>query len=839
MSAVLMGPAARVERAAREHPDAIALSSPDGHVSYEQLWLRALALAARLHEAGVDRCDPVALCLPRSIELIVGALGVLVAGGCYVAMDPDYPDERLRFMMADSGARIVVAKADTGARIRASRTVEPMQSTASGLAAPVTVEAADPAYIVYTSGSTGRPKGVIIEHAGLGNLVDWHEKEFGISQSDRTALISSPGFDAGVWEIWPCLAAGASLHVPPAEVRTDPIALRDWLLSERITTTFVPTPLCEAVIALDWPDTAPLRVMLTGGDMLHRRPRAGLPFQLVNNYGVSEATVVSTSGTVTPSDAAGGFDDLPTLGSAIPGVTLTVVDPDGRPVPPDTAGELIIGGVSVGRRYVGHPDLNRAKFSVDAAGCRHYRTGDLVRLRADGQLVYLGRLDEQVQIRGLRIELGEIVALLDQHPMVCASTVVAVGNNGDRRLCAYVVGAAGRQPATAELRDFLSQRLPEYMVPSAFVHLDAFPMTASGKLDKAALTAPSPPGAGHPGDQRPRDNMERRVAELWAKMLGEPVTDVNTDFFHIGGHSLLAQRLLSEIQRTFGVQLPLAAFLDSGRTVAGLAGLLSAGSPSRTGEVTSVRPLHFVFPDDSTAMSLRHLTAQWGTAQPIHALIPEQPGGRFDRTVTIEQHASKALSTIRNRQPEGPLALAGHSIGGLVAYEIARQAVDSGQQVEWLGILDTEAPSLAQLLQEQATLRWRLRRLRQQPARERWVKYAEVALRVLRHGPGAFWTADEFDYPGATAIACSYQQPGHKVPVHLFVSEASASFMKADLLGWDEFQDGELAVHRLRTGNRALLDLPEVQRLAQIMLESLDRARALTRAGRPVGTCID
>ena len=349
MSAVLMGPVAQVERATREHPDAIALTSPDGHLSYEQLWLRALALAERLIEVGVGPGDPVALCLPRSIELIVGALGVLAAGGCYVAMDPDYPDERLRFMMDDSGARVVVAKADAAARIRASHTVEPMQSAVSALAAPVAVGAGDPAYIVYTSGSTGRPKGVIIEHAGLGNLVDWHEKTFGITESDRTALISSPGFDAAVWEIWPCLAAGASLHVPPAEARTDPIALRDWLLSERITTTFVPTPLCEAVIALDWPDTAPLRVMLTGGDVLHRRPRAGLPFQLVNNYGVSEATVVSTSGTVTPADAAGGCADLPTLGSAISGVTLTVVDPDGRPVPPDTAGELVIGGVSVGR----------------------------------------------------------------------------------------------------------------------------------------------------------------------------------------------------------------------------------------------------------------------------------------------------------------------------------------------------------------------------------------------------------------------------------------------------------------------------------------------------------
>jgi amino acid adenylation domain-containing protein len=836
MSAVSMGVVSRVETVAREHPDANAVTSADGSLSYRQLWLRALTLAGHLGEAGVRRGDPVALCLPRSIELIVGALGILAAGGCYVPMDPDYPDERRRFMLADSGAQVVVAGVDRVARIGAARAIAPMQSAGPALAAPVTIEAGDPAYVVYTSGSTGRPKGVIIEHAGLCNLVDWHEKAFDITESDRTALISSPGFDAAVWEIWPCLAAGASLHVPPERVKTDPIALRDWLLTECITTTFVPTPLCEAVMALDWPDTAPLRVMLTGGDVLHRRPRAGLPFRLVNNYGVSEATVVSTSGTVMPADAAGGCTDLPTLGSAIPGVGLTVVDPDGRPVPPDTAGELVISGVSVGRGYVDHPDLNRAKFSVDAAGCRRYRTGDLVRLRADSQLVYLGRLDEQVQIRGLRIELGEIVAVLDEHPAVSASTVVAVGTNGDQRLCAYVVGAVERQPATAELREHLSHRLPEYMVPNTFVYLAALPVTVSGKLDRAALPAPSPLGAGRPRDQRPRNNTERRIAELWAEMLGMPVTDVNTDFFEAGGHSLSAQRLITEIQRTFGVQLALADFLDSGRTVAGLAELLSGERTSRSGELTCVPPLHFIFADHPSSMSRRHFTELWGVVQPFHAVIPEQPGGRFDRSVTIEQHASKALSTIRNRQPEGPLALAGHSIGGLLAYEIARQAVDSGRQVEWLGILDAEAPSMAQLLQEQVTLRWRLRRLRQQPARERWAKYAEVALRVLRHGPGAFWAADEFDYPGATALACSYQQPGHQVPVDLFVSEASASFMEADLLGWDEYHDGELTVHRLKTGHRVLLELPDVLRLAQLMLESLDSARALTQSKRPLAS---
>ena len=223
-----------------------------------------------------------------------------------MALDPAYPDERLKFMVTESGAQIVVAEADTAARIDAPHAIAPMQPAGSVPASLRSPSPSDPAYIVYTSGSTGRPKGVLIEHHSLGNLVDWHEKAFEFTQSDRSALISSPGFDAAVWEIWPCLAVGAPpTHIPPDRVKTDPAALRDWLLAECITTTFVPTALCEELVALDWPATAALRVMLTGGDTLHRRPRAGLPFRVVNNYGVSEATVVSTSGIVMPADEAG------------------------------------------------------------------------------------------------------------------------------------------------------------------------------------------------------------------------------------------------------------------------------------------------------------------------------------------------------------------------------------------------------------------------------------------------------------------------------------------------------------------------------------------------------
>jgi amino acid adenylation domain-containing protein len=563
MSAISIDVVTRVERVARERSDAHALTSSDGDLSYGQLWSQALALAGRLHEQGVRPGDPVALCLPRSSELVVGALGILAAGGCYVALDPAYPDERLRFMVTESGAQIVVAEPDTVARIDAPQAVAPAQPAGSAPAALRSPSPSDPAYIVYTSGSTGRPKGVLIEHRSLGNLVDWHEQEFEFTQSDRSALISSPGFDAAVWEIWPCLAMGASLIIPPDWVKTDPVALRDWLLAERITVTFVPTALCEELMTLDWPGAAALRLMLTGGDVLHRRPRAGLPFRVVNNYGVSEATVVSTSGTVLPADPAGECADLPTLGSAITGVTLTVVDRKGQPVPADTEGELIIGGASVGRGYVGHPVHNQARFFLDAAGFHHYRTGDLVRLQSGGQLVYLGRIDEQVNIRGLRIELGEIAAVLDQHPKVRASSVVAVGNNGSQRLRAFIVGTAGRPPATAELREFLSKRLPSHMIPSDCTLLDELPMNAHGKVDRRLLRDSGSDIAGRGDLSPPRNDFEGILAGIVAERLWLPAIGIDEDFFALGGHSMLGAQLSVRIGERFGIEVPLRSVFEN------------------------------------------------------------------------------------------------------------------------------------------------------------------------------------------------------------------------------------------------------------------------------------
>jgi thioesterase domain-containing protein/acyl carrier protein len=549
-----------------------------------------------------------------------------------------------------------------------------------------------------------------------------------------------------------------------------------------------------------------------------------------NGYGPTEAT----AGTSVVRLAHG---DTITVGRPFANTRVYITDARGRLLPVGVPGEITIGGAGVARGYLNRPDEQALRFGDDPfrAGGRIYRTGDRGRFLPDGRIQHLGRCDGQIKIRGFRIEPDEIQSTLCEHPSVGSCAVVArEAPNGEQQLVAYIVDEPGC-PTEAEARDWLRRRLPEYMVPSAFMHLSALPTTTSGKLDKRALPAPWARGTGSGGATPPRNDTERRIAALWAGLLAVPVIDVSSDFFDMGGHSLLAARLISDVEQAFGVEVPLSRFVTSGRTIAELASLLDAGNLSGTDEVTTEPPLHLIFSDRNSAMSLRHFMAQWGAAQPVHPLIPDQPGGRFDRAVSIEELAGHILSDIRKRQPNGPLTLAGFSIGGLLAYEVARQAVDTGQQVDWLSILDAPAPSMAQLMRAQLTLRWRIRRLHKRPARERWVKYLEVALRLLRSGE--LWPPQEFDYRGANEIACRYRQPGHKVPMHLFVTEGSAVDAEADLLGWDEFHDGPLTVHRLAADHATMLELPVVDEVARITLKSLRIARALASAAPLSDSC--
>ncbi len=556
---------ASLEVQARRRPRALALSAPGRRLTFGELDAHAEAFAAELVRAGVGSDVPVAIALSRPLERVVAYLAAWKAGAAYVPLDPESPASRLAFIVRDCAAPLVVAEEAASWPELDARILPLRLDRRAPRAAPLRQADADLsrlAYVIYTSGSTGLPKGVEVEHGSLANLSAWHRRAFAVGPADRASRIANPAFDAAVWELWPALAAGASVHFPDDAVRRDPAALRDWILAERITVAFAPTPVAERALALDWPGDAPLRILLTGGDVLHRRPSAGLPFRLVNNYGPTEGTVVATSGFVAPS--APGESALPSIGKAIDGVEAFVLDERGSAVTDGEPGELCLAGAGLARGYVGGSVRHPGGFAAHPlrAGDRMYRTGDRVRRRADGRLEFLGRLDAQVKVRGFRVEPAEIEASLESHPDVRSSLALArTEADGDVRVVAYVVPEPGRRPD--DLREYLRSRLPEYMVPAAFVTLDEFPLTPHGKIDREALPPPPRETRGASEGRAPESAVEERVAAIAAELLRLDRIGVEENFFALGGHSLLGTQMIARVRDAFGIALPLRTIFEA------------------------------------------------------------------------------------------------------------------------------------------------------------------------------------------------------------------------------------------------------------------------------------
>lgn len=573
------------ERAAAT-PFASALLAGDETMNYRQLSDRANQIAHQLLALGVDSEaqagseNIVGLCLDRSTTSVVCALGVLRAGAAYLPLDPSYPVERLAFMLNDARPQVLITTRETAAQlphgpwtpwtvvsIDDDRDLAEIDRQSTG-SPEVRITDDRLAYVIYTSGSTGRPKGVEITHGSLMNLVRWHNRAFQLTAEDRATLLAGVGFDAAVWETWPTLAAGASLHLPDDATRLSPERLRDWLVAERITISFLPTALAERVMTLAWPSHTALRTLLTGAETLRQFPSDDLPFRVINNYGPTECTVVATSGAV-PRETYS--DSLPTIGRPIANTQVYILDEDLQPVPVHVAGEIYVGGAGVARGYLNQPELTTEKFienpfaADEQSGARLYRTGDLARYLRSGEIAYLGRIDEQIKILGHRIEPNEIVSVLDRHPDVQASRVIARDETcREKHLVAYVVLKPEAQPAASELRGFLEKELPQFMVPAVFVRLEALPLTQNGKVDRAALPAPTPENTLR--DEvftAARTPVEERLAAMLSTLLGLDQVSVHDNFFMLGGHSLLGTQLISQIRGAFGVELALRKLFEA------------------------------------------------------------------------------------------------------------------------------------------------------------------------------------------------------------------------------------------------------------------------------------
>ncbi len=546
-------------------------------LTYDQVNRQANRVARYLQSLGVGPEIRVGLCTGRSPDLVVGALAILKAGGSYVPLDPAYPPDRLAWTMADAGLSVLLTRREyldgvlTKAVLADLTKICLDQEDVSGYRDENLQGEIDPenaAYVIYTSGSTGRPKGVTISHAGLSNLVAWHRRVYGLTAEDRTTQVASSAFDACVWEIWPTLASGASLHLADEAATRSADQFGEWLVAEQATVCFLPTPLAEAFLAQELPRGLALRALLTGGDRLRWTPANSLPFDLVNHYGPTESTVVATAGQVMSEERE--KQRLPTIGKPIDNTTIYLLDRALRPVPMGVPGELTIGDSGLARGYLNRPALTAERFLPDAfsqqVGARLYRTGDLVRYRRNADLAFLGRIDHQLKIRGFRIEPGEIESLLSEHPGVRDAVILAATMpSGERALVACIVPIEGVEPDLSELRGDLRKRLPEHMVPAAFVCRTALPLTPNGKLDRQALARIVPELirddlAEH---KVPKTPTEEIIAGSWSQLLGVERVGLDDNFFELGGHSLLAHQALTRIRETFVVDLEMRDLFEA------------------------------------------------------------------------------------------------------------------------------------------------------------------------------------------------------------------------------------------------------------------------------------
>lgn len=550
-------------------PDQPAIDSGGRVITYDELHRSARRVAGKLRRAGVTRDVLVPLWLERSPELVVAALGALLAGGAYVGMDVQDPPGRVAQILADCAAPVVLTTRRLAGSLPAGHGTAVF---VEDLVADESVEEPDGpggapddlCYVTFTSGSTGAPKGVLVEHRGVAELVAWHIEKFAVRPGDRMPTMARPSFDGWGLEVWPCLAGGATLCLADNRLPESPQDMVDWLRDERITVGFFTTVLATQLLDARWPRDGVFRAMLLGGEKLHAPPRIRPKFALYNVYGPTETTMLATCGEITADAPA---DTPPPIGSPLPGLRAHVLDENRRPVPDGESGELHLSGIQVARGYLNRPELTERKFLPDTEHPRErmYATGDIVRRRPDGQLEFLGRNDSQIKLRGFRIEPGEIEAAMLELPGVTGAAVVVHETPGQdgaplRRLVGYWTGA-GDGSDSEHLGKLLAAAVPSYLLPHPLVRLDALPLTPHGKTDRPALAArpldqPTEQNGGF------RNDVERVLAEVWAKVLGLAAVGRADSFFDLGGDSILAMRAAAEARRR-GVRLVAEDFFET------------------------------------------------------------------------------------------------------------------------------------------------------------------------------------------------------------------------------------------------------------------------------------
>jgi len=721
------------EEQVEQTPDVMALNYEDQGLTYRELNRRANRLAHYLRKLGVGPDVLVGVCMERSLEMMVGLLGILKAGGAYVPLDPDFPAERLAFQTEDAGAPVVLTQkklADGLPKIAAGMIyLDAPEYHQSATAMPDTnpekeASAENLVYVIYTSGSTGRPKGVAVEHRQLVNYVHGISERLALEPGWSYATVSTIAADLGNTVVFPSWCTGGCLHVISKDRLADPVALAEYFERYRIDCLkIVPSHLAALLTGPDPRKLIPRRRLILGGEASRCEWIANLQkyaadCRIFNHYGPTETTVGVLTypvGDVLPASASG---TLP-LGRPLPNSQIYILDGQQQPVPVGVPGQLYIGGSGVARGYWNRPEKTAERFMANWLGNypedRVYRTGDRARYLPDGNIEFLERVDQQVKIRGFRIELGEIESILSEHEAVREVKVTAREDvPGDKRLVAYIVPEGKSIPSLDALREYLKGKLPDYMVPAAFVTLEKIPLTPNGKVDHRALPAPE---YTRPELEQayaaPRTSVEQALADIWAEVLGVKQVGINDNFFQLGGHSLLAVRLFVRIRKWAGVDLPLAILFRS-PTVRGLAEIIDPGGSAALASggalseisvdvqqwrslvpihpVGSRPPLFLVHAVGGNLLYYHSLLRHLGPDQPVYGLQARGIDGVLSPHSSMKEMAGCYIDEIRSVQPSGPYFLGGASFGGTCAFEIAQQLIQQGEKVAFLALLDSIGP---------------------------------------------------------------------------------------------------------------------------------------------------
>lgn len=716
---------------ARKTPDAPALADARWQFSYREMRQQVVALAQLLRQRGVKPGDSVAVALPRSVFLTLALHGIVEAGAAWLPLDTGYPDDRLRMMLEDARPSLLIATEDQLARFSDIPGLESLcyqQPLAAGDDAPLALSKPDhTAYIIFTSGSTGRPKGVMVGQTAIVNRLLWMQDRYPLSADDVVAQKTPCSFDVSVWEFWWPFIAGAQLVMAEPEAHRDPQAMQQFFARYGVTTThFVPSMLAAFVASLDADSVAAcrtLRRVFCSGEALPTElcreweRLTGAP--LHNLYGPTEAAVdVSWYPACGPELAAVTGSSVP-IGWPVWNTGLRILDAAMRPVPPGVAGDLYLTGIQLAQGYLGRPDLTASRFIADpfAPGERMYRTGDVARWLANGAVEYLGRSDDQLKIRGQRIELGEIDRVMSALPDVgqavshaCVFNQAAATGGDARQLVGYLVSDSGLPLDTAALKARLAEQLPPHMVPVVLMQLAELPLSANGKLDRKAL--PLPTLGGERSGRPPEPGMETLVAAAFSQLLGCEVNDIDADFFALGGHSLLAMRLAAQLSRQLARQVtPGQVMVAStvGKLSALLAADLSDEQAQRLGLDTllplreSDGPTLFCFHPASGfawqfSVLARYLSPRWS----ITGIQSPRPQGPMASAASLDEVCEHHLQTLLAQQPHGPYYLFGYSLGGTLAQGIAARLRQRGEAVAFLGLLDTWPPETQNWAEKEA-----------------------------------------------------------------------------------------------------------------------------------------